>query len=76
MTTKCRGRRGKGRNESKFPKVTVQYLLEAGTLNDIRLAKQVTDEHLKYQWNYYSELARQRSAIQDQTGSHSNKHFL
>jgi hypothetical protein len=50
----------------KFPKRSVQYLLEAGTLADMQAAKQVTAELLKYQWNYYSELARQRNAIQDQ----------
>jgi hypothetical protein len=48
-----------------FPKGSVQYLLEAGTLADMRTAKQVTNALVKYQWDYYSELAHQRNAIQD-----------
>lgn len=61
-TTKTR----KDRNTFKFRKVSVGYLLEAGSLEDMRAAKQVTRELIKYHWNYYSELARQRSEIQDQ----------
>lgn len=44
---------------------TVSYLLESGSIKDIRRAKELTDELLKYQWAYYSELARQRNEIQD-----------
>jgi len=54
------------RNEAKFRKGSIQYLLETGTLASIRAAKKATAELLKYQWNYYSELARQRNLIQDQ----------
>lgn len=64
--TEYRRKIRKSRSQPKFLKRTVQYLLENGTLADIQNAKQVTAEHLKCQWNYYSELARQRSAIQDQ----------
>lgn len=38
----------------------VIYLLESGSVKDIRQAKEVTNELLKYHWTYYSELARQR----------------
>lgn len=38
---------------------TVSYLLESGSIKDIRRAKELTNELLKYQWTYYSELARQ-----------------
>jgi hypothetical protein len=41
-------------------------LLELGTLADMRAAKQVTAALVKYQWDYYSELAHQRNAIQDE----------
>ncbi|HSW69228.1 MAG TPA: RES family NAD+ phosphorylase [Gammaproteobacteria bacterium] len=44
---------------------SVHHLLEVGTLESIRNAKQVTAEHLKYQWMYYAELARQRSLIKE-----------
>ncbi len=44
---------------------TVSYLLESGSIKDIRRAKELNNELLKYQWAYYSELARQRNEIQD-----------
>lgn len=44
---------------------TISYLLESGSIKDIRRAKELTGELLKYQWAYYSELARQRNEIQD-----------
>lgn len=43
----------------------ISYLLESGTLADLRKAKSDTEKLLKYQWMYYSELAQQRSEIQD-----------
>jgi hypothetical protein len=43
----------------------VTYLLESGSIKDIRRAKEVTNELLKYHWTYYSELARQRNEIQN-----------
>jgi hypothetical protein len=64
--SKYRGRSARSRNDSKFPKGSVQYLLEAGTLAGMRAAKKKTADILKYHWNYYSELACQRSAIQDE----------
>jgi len=47
----------------------VKYLLETGTLSDMWAAKQKTKALLEYHWNYYSELARQRSLIQDEIKS-------
>lgn len=55
----------KVRSKSKFCKVSVHHLLEIGTLESMQNAKQVTAEHLKYQWMYYAELARQRNLIKD-----------
>ena len=48
----------------KPPKI--EYLLEQGTLRDIRRAKEHTAEWLEYQWRYYSELAHQRNQILDE----------
>lgn len=63
---KRQGRRLKSSiRKPRFPKRSVQYLLEAGSLADIRAAKQVTYTLVKYQWDYYSELAHQRNVIQD-----------
>src|SRR3990167_5185151 len=61
-------RRGHGRKirGTRFSKKSVQYLLESGTLADMRAAKQITAGLVKYQWNYYAELARQRSVIQEE----------
>lgn len=62
-----RGRRVRpNRHKFKLPTGPVQYLLESGTLADMRAAKQVTAALVKYQWDYYSELARQRNAVQDE----------
>jgi len=47
------------------PKPSVSSLLELGTVKSIQTAKKATQDLLKYTWNHYSELARQRSAIQD-----------
>jgi hypothetical protein len=44
-------------------KKTVQELLEYGTLDSMRAAKKLNDELLKYHWDYYFELARQRDEI-------------
>lgn len=54
-------RKRKSKNQSKFSETSVRVLLETGTLESIQNAKRATDEHLKYQWDYYAELARQRS---------------
>lgn len=64
---KHQGRRVRpNRQKPKLPIGSVQYLLESGTLVDMRAAKQVTAALVKYQWDYYSELAHQRNAIQDE----------
>ncbi len=44
----------------------VAYLLEQGTLAELRLAKERTSALLRFHWDYYSELARQRNAIWDE----------
>jgi hypothetical protein len=54
------------RQKSNFPIGSIRYLLESGTLDDMRAANQVTAALVKYQWDYYSELAHQRNAIQDE----------
>ena len=40
---------------------SVNYLLEVGTLESMRAAKQRTEDLLDYHWSYYSELAKQRN---------------
>ena len=45
---------------------SVEYLLEQGTISDMRAAKDATRALLKYHWDYYSELALQRSQIQNE----------
>lgn len=40
---------------------SVSYLLESGTLNDMREAKKRTADILAYQWAFYSELEFQRN---------------
>ena len=62
---KHQSRRTSG-NRHKFPNKPVQYLLESGSISDMRAAKQGNDAHIKYQWECYAELARQRNAIQDE----------
>lgn len=57
----------KFRDEQKIKKKqTIKYLLETGTLFSIKSTKQKTEELLNYHWNYYSELARLRSLIEDE----------
>ncbi len=43
----------------------VTHLLEEGTVESLTKAKQLSQDNLKYQWDFYSELAFQRSIIQD-----------
>jgi hypothetical protein len=49
----------KGRKAKK--QQTVKYLLEVGTLESMRAAKQRTQDLLDYHWAHYSELAHQRN---------------
>lgn len=57
----------KSQNKTTKPvKKPLQYLLDAGTSESIREIKRITDEQLKYHWDCYAELARQRNIIQDQ----------
>ncbi|MCD6055582.1 MAG: StPS1 gp25 [Gammaproteobacteria bacterium] len=68
---KHQGRRKKPRKKTYKSSVQpIQYLLESGTLANMRAAKRVTAAILKYQWDFYSELAYQRNNIADQI-SHS-----
>ncbi len=65
--TRHLGKRSKPKKlKSKFQKNSIQYLLEQGTLHDMREARKINNAHVKYYWDYYSELATQRNAIQDQ----------
>ncbi len=43
-------------------KLSIDVLLESGTLESIQIAKNTTEENLKFQFAYYAELAQQRSA--------------
>lgn len=56
----------KKRNGKKIGNIKKLQLLEAGTLAEMQATKNRTDNLLKYHWDYYSELARQRSLIQDE----------
>lgn len=54
-------------SKQRVPKLPgVPYLLEQGSLQDMRNAKSRTADELKYSWDYYSELALQRSQVQDE----------
>lgn len=57
-------RRCKSRRNVRLKPPTIGYLLEQGNLQDIQSAKKLTADFLKYSWDYYSELALQRSQIQ------------
>jgi RES domain len=63
---KRKGRRGEPPRYSAKKKIapkphTVSYLLESGTLQDMRAAKTRTADLLAYQWALYSELEFQRN---------------
>ena len=58
------GRRKTG-SQLKLPNASVSHLLEVGTLESMRSAKQATSEYLKYYWKHYAELAGQRSSVKD-----------
>ena len=47
-------------------KKNTEYLLESSSLKDMRLLKKHFREVLSYQWDYYSELARQRKEKEDE----------
>jgi hypothetical protein len=44
----------------------VNYILEQGSLRDLNRAKKRTAVYLEYYWKHYSELAYQRSLIEDE----------
>lgn len=60
--------KGSKKSRSKPFKLSVHHLLETGTLESMKYAKQVTAEHLKCYWKYYAELAGQRSLINESIG--------
>lgn len=67
MTRHVSRKNRKSRNQSKFSqKPEIKILLEAGTLKSMQEAKQATVQHLKFQWDYYAELARQRNDISEE----------
>ena len=51
---------------SATPEKRVEHLLEEGSIKSLVEGKKLNQEHIKYQWDFYSELAYQRSQIQDQ----------
>jgi len=55
--------------KKKSPNITpekrVEHLLEKGTIKSLIEGKRLNQEYIKYQWDFYSELAYQRSQIQD-----------
>lgn len=50
----------------KKNKERMVYLLESGTVEGARKAKKILAERIEFEYAYYAELARQRSAIQDE----------
>lgn len=63
--------KGKRAARIKNPHITnvekeVTNLLEQGTLESLEKGKQLSQDHLKHQWDFYSELAFQRNAIADE----------
>lgn len=55
--------RYKTKHQKQKTSNNVDILLDSGTLRDIKEAKRITEEEIKYQWDCYSELARQRNEI-------------
>ncbi len=55
-----------GKGKAKIKKPQAIHLLESGSIEDLKKAKESYKALLKFYWNYYSELARQRHEIQDQ----------
>ena len=53
----------KAKNQDLGKRVT--HLLEEGTVESLTKGKQLSQDNLKYQWDFYSELAFQRGVIQD-----------
>jgi hypothetical protein len=52
-------------NQSRFSVKPIKGLLEVGTLESMKNAKRMTDEHLKFHWDFFAELAQQRSMISE-----------
>lgn len=65
-----KARKRKSSNQSKFSskhsQQPIRVMLDAGTLDSIRNAKRATEDHLKYHFDYFAELAQQRSAKSDE----------
>ncbi len=58
---------------SENPLASANYILEQGTLIELKNAKKRTAAHLRYYWNYFSELAYQRGRIEDEIGQSLNE---
>jgi hypothetical protein len=52
-----------GKGKLKITKPQVIHLLESGTVEGLIEAKKIYKKLLNYHWEYYSELARQRSVM-------------
>ena len=62
-----RGRRKLVQKTKKLtPEKRVEHLLEEGSIQSLIEGKKLNQAYIKYQWDFYSELAYQRSLIQDQ----------
>jgi len=62
-----RGRSGVVKKSKNLPpEKQVEYLLEEGSLQSLIEGKKLNQAYIKYQWDFYSELAYQRNLIQDQ----------
>src|SRR5436305_11131725 len=55
------------------PSTQISHLLESETLDDLLHSKDLTNKLLKYHWDYYYDLARQRNAISDKIYQCINK---
>lgn len=54
------------KKKAETTRPTVTYLLESGTLHDMREAKKQTAELLAYHWAFYSELEFQRNQVMEE----------
>lgn len=65
MSRKPKKRPKKCRKTKRHP-ATVSYLLEQGTLQEMRSNKKKIEALLQYYWSYYHDLAYQRKQVEDQ----------
>lgn len=48
------------------PKKSVSILLEQGSLKSLKEANDLMNDQVRFNWNLYSELARQRNGLYDE----------